>query len=467
MSGFWPTPAAPGTVAPAHLAKVRELHGTVRNWLDRSATARSNQHLAANLPYADLMFAFGFATLGGAATANELVEGARRVLVVPIPEDPYDPKTFGATISALVSNFLFTALHCRTQQALAGKPPGGPLSAEILANREMIAKGAGSRTVLNPYLRAAYATDCFRLVSRIVEPEEQVNPYAAWVRLNPVQIQLKRAVELNDQAAFVAVVRQNLIEGAEGKPLSEVQLNALYDVLPLAPQIGEAFTIDLLNLIPAALIANSTAPLGRLSGLLERGYFCAGHFGFADAVSKLSNALLNLVQRTPEVLRARLVALTTGSCLPVLKKFGFANEVSRLLSALLDEVTHGATLTELRARYAASPELWASTLRTLLGLSSPDNPSHPYQEAARSQLLGRDAISLTPAGYTELARAYVAAVGESDVAFAGITDLFREMNPTKITNTWTTAEYYSRLHILLVEDTVLAVCRTDRETPLS
>ena len=31
MSGFWLTPAAPGTVAPAHLDTVRGLHGTVRD----------------------------------------------------------------------------------------------------------------------------------------------------------------------------------------------------------------------------------------------------------------------------------------------------------------------------------------------------------------------------------------------------------------------------------------------------
>jgi len=29
----------------------------------------------------------------------------------------------------------------------------------------------------------------------------------------------------------------------------------------------------------------------------------------------------------------------------------------------------------------------------------------------------------------------------------------------KISNTWTTAQYYSRFHLLLVEDTVAAVCR--------
>src|SRR4051794_25968472 len=87
MSGydFWLTPAAPGTVAPAHLDKVRELHGVVRDWIERSARELQGKHVGANLPFADLMFAFSFATLGDHATANKLVEDARKVMEAAAP----------------------------------------------------------------------------------------------------------------------------------------------------------------------------------------------------------------------------------------------------------------------------------------------------------------------------------------------------------------------------------------------
>src|SRR5262245_51297537 len=108
MSGSWLTPAAPGTVAPAHLDAVRILHSAVREWIERSATAQKNEHLLANLPYVDLMFAFGFATLGDHPTANKLVEDARKVLEGPIPPGG-TPQAEQAVTAALVRNFMFKA----------------------------------------------------------------------------------------------------------------------------------------------------------------------------------------------------------------------------------------------------------------------------------------------------------------------------------------------------------------------
>ena len=40
-------------------------------------------------------------------------------------------------------------------------------------------------------------------------------------------------------------------------------------------------------------------------------------------------------------------------------------------------------------------------------------------------------------------------------------ELFRKMSPAKITNTWTTAQYYSRFHLNLVEDVISAIVSDD------
>src|SRR4051812_5259230 len=125
MSRFWHPPAVPGTVAPAFLTQVHELHDVIRSWLDASAVAQKNPGITANLPYADLMFAFGFATLGDAASANERLEGARRVLVALVPEEWNTRATFEATVCGVARNFLFGAFRYRIEQALAGKPLGG------------------------------------------------------------------------------------------------------------------------------------------------------------------------------------------------------------------------------------------------------------------------------------------------------------------------------------------------------
>src|SRR4051812_46076257 len=108
MSDFWLNPAAPGTIAPEHLDKVRALHGVVRGWIEAFARSQQNEHIYANLPYVDLMFAFGFATLGDHLTANKLVEEARKVMEGPIPKGDSSVADL-MVIVAVTRNFLFKA----------------------------------------------------------------------------------------------------------------------------------------------------------------------------------------------------------------------------------------------------------------------------------------------------------------------------------------------------------------------
>ena len=77
----------------------------------------------------------------------------------------------------------------------------------------------------------------------------------------------------------------------------------------------------------------------------------------------------------------------------------------------------------------------------------------PILEEARNELLNPNAVKLPPKEYTELARTYVSALGQgpSETGLARITELFRKMDDKKITNTWTTAQFYSRFHLNLVE----------------
>lgn len=127
----------------AHLEKSRELfrvlRSTVRDWIERSAVAQKNDHIRANLPYIDLMFAFGFANLGDHATANKLVEAAQQVLVGPIPPGG-TPQEWQAVCAAVVRNFLFKTFKYRVDQVLAGKSHTGPMSPEVLGELKNITK---------------------------------------------------------------------------------------------------------------------------------------------------------------------------------------------------------------------------------------------------------------------------------------------------------------------------------------
>jgi hypothetical protein len=133
-------------------------------------------------------------------------------------------------------------------------------------------------------------------------------------------------------------------------------------------------------------------------------------------------------------------------------------------------VLRGASSSELRKKYAAKPESWAAVLQTLLNLAGGwlflglTDRAKPILEDARTELLHTNAMTFQPKDYTELARAYVTALGQGQdtgYALTQMIELFRRMPATKITNTWTTAQYYSRFHLNLVEDVILAVVSDD------
>jgi hypothetical protein len=171
--------------------------------------------------------------------------------------------------------------------------------------------------------------------------------------------------------------------------------------------------------------------------------------------------------------RFRLVNAVAGSGFRVLKKLGMRDEIDRFLAMLRTEVLENATFDELHARYSTKPDAWSSVLQTLLSVAggrlSMGLPecAEPILKEARHELLRTTFPRFDTKDYTPLARAYVNALSEGpgEGALARITELFRLMDPKKITNTWTTAQYYSRFHLNLVEDTVLAVCRMDFAPP--
>jgi hypothetical protein len=78
-------------------------------------------------------------------------------------------------------------------------------------------------------------------------------------------------------------------------------------------------------------------------------------------------------------------------------------------------------------------------------------------------LIGPSAPPFAPKEYTALAQAYVAALGHgpADAGLPRITQLFRKMPPERIVNAFTTSKFYSRFHLNLVEETVLALVSDD------
>ena len=260
MSGFWLTPAAPGTIAPAHLDTVLELHGTVRDWIERSAVAQRNEHLRANLPYVDLMFAFGLATLGDHPTANKLVEDARKVMEGPAPPQRDPQKDPDPALVELVRRFLLKALRSRIAQAIEGKPHTGPLSEEVRTELDEISTIADRPPINNRHGLARYCIDRFRGQVRILEPSERIDVYAGWTKHSKVP--KRESPETPKKELPQCVPAEARIELANPNcPLEPMDYTALAQAYVLSLVTGASTGLDgiteLFSLLQPTKITNS------------------------------------------------------------------------------------------------------------------------------------------------------------------------------------------------------------------
>ncbi len=455
--------------------KSMELHGTIRKWLDDTAAVQKNEHIKTNHPLVDLLFAFAVAKLGETTQAKKLLDDAKKVLEKPIPTSWQDNKLFENVVSAVASNFMYKAYKYRVEQVLAGKQPTGQLSAELTAELEELANKARTVGTNNPFLRGEYVIGRLREQSRILEPQERLDPYSYWTKnQDPLKKELADLHTVKDPNKLAARIRKLYTDGVTGKTLKEVQFHVLHEGLPLAARGSENFTVELLALVPAALqgtgAANESPDLPKKQGeLLERAMFHAGHFNRDDLVKKFVDDFTTLVHSKPQDMRFKLINVVAGQCMRSLKKLGLSNEIDRFLTKLHSEVLGGASTAELKKKHQAKPEVWSAVLQTLLNLAGGwlhfgrQDRAEPILVEARSELLNQGAVSLQPKDYTELARAYVTALGQgnAETALTRMIELFKKMSPAKITNTWTTAQYYSRFHLNLVEDVIRAVVNED------
>ncbi|HUR55749.1 MAG TPA: hypothetical protein VMZ71_16550, partial [Gemmataceae bacterium] len=438
--------------------KSLELHTSVRKWIEDSAAAQKNENLKQNLAFVDLLFAFALGKLGEATPAKKLLEDARKSMEIPIPSTGDD-----AIKAAVVRNFLFQAFKYRVEQVLAGKPHAGQMSAEVVKSLEEIAEKGTKGSVNNPYKLAKYVIDRMREQSNIMEPQEKLDPYADWTKHgDELKKQLADLSGMRDPQKLAERIRRLHREGATGgKATKEVQFLVLHEAIPLTPRVGETFAVEMLGHVAGALTvgppaANEPSDMQKKQGeLLARSLSVAGHFDRGEIVQKLVAQFGDLVHSKPEDTRFKLINVVAGQALRSLRKLGLRDEIDKFLRRLQSEVLQGASLPNLRKKYATKPDSWSAVLQTLLNLAAGwltfglNDHAEPILNEARNELLNPTGMKFQPKDYTELARTYVSAVGQgpSETGLPRIAELFRKMDPKKITNTWTTAPYYSRLHL--------------------
>jgi len=448
-----------------------DLHTKVRRWAEVSL---GKDDPSGTLGYIDLYFAFGLAKLGEVSTARGLVDSARRGL-------ESFPSTSDRGISA---TFLLKAFRYRIDQALAGKPHSGPLDAALLDELDRIQTLANGE-LKTPWGDAAYAINRLREKSHILEPQEKLIAHAAFLSSRGIlDKEIGELARIKEPALIARKIRDLYQNGVNGQTTSvETRFDVLVEALPRAARVGEAFTVELLNLVPEAMKATgsnkqSTLDFVRRQGrLLQQSLFLAAHFDRRDTVQRLVEEFIVLLKSKNEELRFELINVVAAQSLHSLRKLGMRDEIDKLLRRMLEVVLGGLTPAELRMKHrgkkpdpkAIKIDLWPKALQSLLNIAGGwlrigmTEQAAPILADATEELLGPNALPLAPKDYTPLAQAYVSALGHgsADSGIARIADLFERMPVGRVANGWTTAKYYSLFHLNLVEDTVLAIVSDD------
>jgi hypothetical protein len=217
--------------------------------------------------------------------------------------------------------------------------------------------------------------------------------------------------------------------------------------------------------------------LAKMQGeLLERTLFLAAHFDRREKVQELVDQFVELLRAKSEDQRHELINVVAARCLRSLRKLGLKDEIDRLLGRMQELVLGGQSVAQVRAKYrardakgSARVDQWGKALQSLLHLAGGwlafglSEQSAQILDEARDELIGKNPSPLPAKDYTPLAQAYVAALGHgpADAGLPRIDELFRNMPPAKIENKFTSSKFYSRFHLNLVEDTVLAVVSDD------
>ncbi len=457
-----------------HLVQIRE---SVGKWLSsQDERLRFNEHapskkkeqaeqakgllhhsLLTTGHYADLLFAYAFAKIGDERQCDHLLSPARAALT-----KTGDP----------VHQCLADAMQYRVARMLHGHPAEGPLPSPIVArinelNQNQIAVVARLRKDLH-----------------ILEPHEKTHPYLAYHSSGGVVIgpQLAALYGISSPKALEAEIRKFLKN--EGKPLEKWSLQtALREMLFLSNRLAEPLARDLMQRASAALTpptikvteTNGHHEIDLHARLADAAIMTAASFGWADVMEQLIQQFVANLRGLEEHSVRLSIANGLELWVRFLRKLGLRDQVEPMLKEMTELLLRGRSLEKLRADYSkgARHSNWIDMLLSLLRLAEYwihfgwVSQAAPIVEEARRLLFAFKDSSLDsrmrhPREYVQLAVAYIRCVGQTDdidVVAGKLKELLNNLDT--IPNSSTTQQYFSVLHLTIVENLVLALVSDD------
>jgi hypothetical protein len=405
------------------------LRDQAEEWLRREGRVDGPTPMTA---YTDLVFAFGLARLGELDEARRLEQRARVAL------DGRDE----------IHEFLLDAYGYRIKQGLEGKPHGGPLPDDQI----------GSLVKMDRMPR--YVVDRLRQHSKILEPNERLDPYRYWGgRISELDRALAELVDLSDKQEIARRVR-TLLHEIRGTRANEDRARTLRAALDLAPRVGEEFARDMLDRV---LVAYDALPeptdqpsLMDRALFLEKALGVAVHFNRHEDIAALVERFQKMLQSQKGERGLQALEWLIGRIFRAFRKFGLRDEIDQLLMPVTEAVLGGRDLASLEWGQA-EPALLRALLQIALGWEflGLGEVVTPLLAGVRQVLFKED---LSCKEKTSLVYVYAGTVGQFRPAFARplLEEVFQKL--TGIRDAYTTNTYYSLAQLDVIEGVVLAIC---------
>ncbi len=418
---------------------MKGLSEKARDWLEENRDPVMKA--APTKAYGDLLFAFALARLGETDASKQLLKRARESL----RED------------RAVHAFLFKAFEVRIQAALEGNPHTGSLPPALMSELERMA------------MLDRYVVERMRHNSRILEPDQQVDPYRHWeARLSDLDRALAELIDWPDRREVPPRIHKLLKECTEGQAGHEGRAKVLRTALAIAPHLGEDFAREMLDrALPAfdALTEPSDhEALRQQAKFVEKALFTAAHFGRAEHIPPLVGRFRKLMQtrRGPQAIEA--VCTLAEQCFRSLRKLGMRAEIDQLLGQTADLVLQGNDIGTLVRSLNFKKDSPAPLIALLQVAASwyyfgRDDRADAVLQAVREVVFKAEFAQ--PKQRRDLVCAYTRTVGQAmpEVAKTRLEEIFARLKGFR--DFFTTSSHFSVIQLDVIESVVLAVVNDD------